>query len=207
MNTRAPIPPRRSPDGPRRASIGPRRNPATKAAVLAAAREILAERGYAGFSFDEVARRAGAGKPTVYRWWPTKADLLIEVYSAEKAVHMALPDTGSLRRDIADYTRALWAFWRTTPTGRAFRALIAEAQASEAALVVLRDKFLPERLKDVRTMFERAAARGEIAPDAVEGFVALFISFNWFRLLISRIEEDGPAIADMARALSVRAPQ
>ena len=64
---------------PKRASIGSRRNPDAEAAILAAARQLLSDRGYAGFSIEEVARRAGAGKPTVYRWWPTKSDLFIAV--------------------------------------------------------------------------------------------------------------------------------
>lgn len=193
-------------DGARRASIGARRNPAAEAAILAAARDLLAERGYAGFSIDEVARRAGAGKPTIYRWWPTKADLLIDVYSAEKAAIIAAPETGALWSDILDYTRALWAFWRGTPSGRTFRALIAEAQAGEPALRALRDKFLPERLKDLRLMFERAAARGDIDAAAVDALVELYIGFNWVRLLTDRIADDPPGIEAMARTLAGAPP-
>lgn len=186
----------------RRTSIGARRNPATEHAVIAAARELLTERGYAGFSFDEVARRAGAGKPTLYRWWPTRADLLMDVYSAEKAVVMSAPDTGTLAGDLLAYTRALWAFWRDTPTGRAFRGLIAEAQSGEAAQALLREKFLPERLKDVRAMFERAAGRGEIAAEAVEDLIPLYVGFNWFHLTTGRIEDDAGTIARMAQRLT-----
>lgn len=186
----------------RRASIGARRNPAAEAAIIAAAREVLAERGYAGFSFEEVARRAGAGKPTLYRWWPTKADLLVEVYSGEKAATVRLPDTGALPGDLIAYTRALWAFWRDTPTGRAFRGLIAEAQLGDAAQATLRDKFLPDRLKDVRALFERGAAQGEILPETIEDLIVLYIGFNWFRLTTGRIEDDVPAISRMARLLA-----
>lgn len=189
-------------DGHRRASIGARRNPEAEAAILDAARALLAERGYAGFSIDEVARRAGAGKPTIYRWWPTKADLFIDVYSAEKSATLVPPETGALWSDLVAYTRALWAFWRDTPSGRTFRALIAEAQASEPALVALRDKFLPERLKDVRRMFEDAAARGEIRPAAVAHLLPLYIGFNWFRLLTDRIADDPEGIETVARALA-----
>lgn len=186
----------------RRSSIGARRSPETEAAILSAARELLAERGYAGFSIDEVARRAGAGKPTIYRWWPTKADLFIDVYSAEKAAHMALPETGALWSDILAYTRALWGFWRETPSGRTFRALLAEAQTTDAALAALREKFLPERLKDLRHMFERAAARGEIASEAVDDLLTLYIGFNWVHLLTDRLADDPSAIARVARLIA-----
>lgn len=186
----------------RRASIGARRNPATEEAIITAARDLLAERGYAGFSFDEVARRAGAGKPTLYRWWPTRADLLMEVYSAEKAATMTAPDTGTLSGDLLVYTRALWSFWRETPTGRAFRGLIAEAQAGEAAQALLREKFLPERLKDVRAMFARAGMRGEIGAETVDDLIALYVGFNWFRLTTGCIADDAPAITRMALLLT-----
>lgn len=189
-------------EGRRRASIGARRNPDAEAAILEAARGLLAEKGYSGFSIDEVARRAGAGKPTIYRWWPTKTDLFIDVYSAEKSVALVPPETGALWSDLLAYTRALWTFWRTTPSGRTFRALIAEAQTSEAALAALRDKFLPERLKDVRAMFDEAAARGEIRGEAVPHLLALYIGFNWVRLLTDTIADDPQGIETVARTLA-----
>jgi AcrR family transcriptional regulator len=189
-------------EGHRRVSIGARRSPQAEEAILDAARALLAERGYSGFSIDEVARRAGAGKPTIYRWWPTKADLFIDVYSAEKSAALVPPETGALWSDLLAYTRALWAFWRDTPSGRTFRALIAEAQASTPALVALRDKFLPERLKDVRHMFDEAAARGEIRPEAVPHLLPLYIGFNWYRLLTDQIADDPEDITIMARTLA-----
>ncbi|MFG1402183.1 TetR/AcrR family transcriptional regulator [Xanthobacter sediminis] len=193
-------------EGHRRASIGARRNPEAEAAILEAARGLLAERGYAGFSIEEVARRAGAGKPTIYRWWPTKADLFIDVYSAEKSAALVPPETGALWSDLLAYTRALWAFWRDTPSGRTFRALIAEAQASETAMIALRDKFLPERLKDVRRMFDAAASRGDVRAEAVPHLLTLYIGFNWVRLLTDRIADDPEGIETVARTLA-GAPQ
>ncbi|MGL4291261.1 MAG: TetR/AcrR family transcriptional regulator [Phreatobacter sp.] len=185
----------------RRASVGARRNPDSEAAVLAAARALLIERGYAGFSIDEVARRAGAGKPTIYRWWPTKADLFIDVYAEDKTASIAGPDTGSLAGDLTAFTRALWTFWRDSPSGRAFRALVAEAQASEAALDALRNKFLPERLDHPRHIFARSAERGEIAAADVEILLTLYVGFNWFQLLTGRIDDDAAAIERMADAI------
>jgi AcrR family transcriptional regulator len=183
-------PPTTKPLAARRASIGARRNPDTEAAVLAAARALLVERGYAGFSIDEVARRAGAGKPTIYRWWSTKADLFIAVYSAEKAAAVVAPDLGDLRSDLIRYTIDLWRFWRGNPAGSAFRGLVAEAQGGAAALDALRDKFLRERLEPARAIFLRAARRGEIAENEVEDRVALWVGFNWFQSLTEQIDDE-----------------
>ena len=190
---------------PRRASIGARRNPASQAAILAAARAVLAEEGYAGFSIDAVSRRAGAGKQTIYRWWKNKAELLIEVYAAEKAMVKAAA-TGSLADDLALYTVALWDFWRDTPSGRTFRALVAEAQNDAAALAALRDKFLPERLCDVRALFAAAVARGEIGLDEVEMRLGLYVGFNWYYVLTDQLEAGRAASPAAMRLVAAPLP-
>ena len=186
---------------PRRMSVGAKRNPASERAVLDAARALMIDKGYAGFSIDEVARRAGAGKPTIYRWWPTKADLIVAVYSEDKAAAIVPPDTGSLARDIVDYTEALWRFWRETPSGRAFRGLVAEAQASEAALEALRDKFLPARTLELRRLFGRGVVRGEIAAADADLLLVLYIGFNWYWLLTGNVAFDREATARVADIL------
>jgi AcrR family transcriptional regulator len=185
-----------------RTSIGARRSPEAEAAILAAARELLAERGYSGFSIDEVARRAGAGKPTIYRWWPTKADLLIAVYAADKAASIPVPRTGDLANDLAQYTRHLWKFWRETASGRTFRALVAEAQGSEAALQALRAKFLPDRTRELRTILNRPVDDRKISAEQATLLLELYIGFNWFRVLTGRIDDDPDTIKRMARTLA-----
>jgi AcrR family transcriptional regulator len=186
----------------RRVSIGARRNPAAEAAILASARGLLNEKGYAGFSIDEVARRAGAGKPTIYRWWPTKADLFIDVYAAEKSATIPVPDTGDFVEDLTRYTLDLWTFWRDSPSGRTFRALLAEAQASDQALEALRTKFLPQRLQALREIMQRAVARHEIEAADLELLVALYIGFNWFHLLSGDFHPDAKLVRRMARQLA-----
>jgi AcrR family transcriptional regulator len=174
----------------RRFSIGAKRNPQTEAAILAAARDILIESDYSGFSIEAVARRAGAGKPTIYRWWPTKADLFIAVYATAKEAAVAPLSLGSLRADLIRYTTDLWRFWRQDPAGSAFRGLIAEAQGSPAALEALRGKFLGERLVAPRMMFLRAAERGEIAAAQIEDLMTLWIGLNWYHLLTGQIDDE-----------------
>ncbi|MTJ79473.1 MAG: TetR/AcrR family transcriptional regulator [Telmatospirillum sp.] len=186
-----------TPSPRRRASIGSRRNPETESAVLDAARELLADKGYAGFSIEEVARRAGAGKPTIYRWWPTKADLFVALYGREKTAAIPVPDLGNLAADLARYTLDLWAFWRTNPAGGAFRGLVAEAQGNEAALSLLRDRFLPERLEPLRILFARGVDRDGLAPAEVPARLSLWIGFNWFRVLTGQVEDDGTVAATM----------
>ena len=83
----------------RRASIGARRNPETEAAVLDAAEALVEEKGISGLSMEAVARRARAGKATLYRWWPTRGALLMAVYQRQKRI-AGYPDTGTLEGDV-----------------------------------------------------------------------------------------------------------
>lgn len=174
----------------KRTSIGSRRNPEAEAAVLAAARELISEKGYAGFSVDEVARRAGAGKTTIYRWYPTKADLFIAIYTAERSAFVPVPDTGNLVEELVQYTTSLWRFWASHPAGAALRGLIAEAQGTTEALNALRDRFLPERTADVRRMLTSAADRGELRSEEVDDKVSLWVGFSWFKLLVGELHRE-----------------
>jgi AcrR family transcriptional regulator len=175
----------------KRTSIGSRRNPEAEAAVLAAARELISEKGYAGFSVDEVARRAGAGKTTIYRWYPTKADLFIAIYTMERSTFVPVPDTGNLVEELVQYTTSLWRFWASHPAGAALRGLIAEAQGTPEALSALRDRFLPDRIADVRAMLTGAAARGELRHDEVDTRISLWVGFSWFKLLLGELDDEG----------------
>lgn len=183
----------------KRTSIGSRRNPEAEAAVLAAARELINERGYAGFSVDEVARRAGAGKTTIYRWYPTKADLFIAIYTAERTTFVAVPDTGSLVEDLVGYTSSLWRFWRSNSAGAALRGLIAEAQGTKEALAALRERFLPERTADVRQMLTTAASRDEIGVEEINDKLSLWVGYSWFRLLTDELHDESPLVSIMAQ--------
>ena len=106
-----------------------------------------------------------------------------------------VPDLGRVVDDLTRYTASLWRFWRTNPAGGAFRGLIAEAQTSEAALAALRVKFLPERLEPLRTIFGRAVERNDLNAADVEDRIALWVGFNWFRLLTDHVDDDVQAIA------------
>ena len=120
----------------RRRSIGARRNPETEQAILEAAEAIMAEQGIAGFSIEAVAKRARAGKPTIYKWWPGKTALLLDVYHRQKpaSVHM---DTGSVEGDLVAFLTGVFAHWGDTGAGQVFRFVIAEAQRDEAAAHLL----------------------------------------------------------------------
>ncbi|RWC29522.1 TetR/AcrR family transcriptional regulator [Mesorhizobium sp.] len=177
---------------PARRSIGARRNPASADAILEAAEAVLVEAGYAGFSIEAVARRARAGKPTIYRWWPSKTALLLEVYQRQKRVEV--PDTGRLEEDLVGFLKNLFSHWRETSSGSVFRSLIAEAQSDETAAAALADYALGRR-SHTGQMVDRAKARSEIPAEIDSAVVAdLIASFAWRHLLTNRLNEDEATI-------------
>jgi AcrR family transcriptional regulator len=65
---------------------GRKRSEESRLAILAAAFELIAEVGYAGLTIEGIAARSGTGKQTIYRWWPSKADVLMDAIAQDKKV-------------------------------------------------------------------------------------------------------------------------
>ena len=125
-----------------------------------AALALLAEVGYDRLTMDAVAARARAGKTTIYRRWPGKAELVVDALNSLKGVP-GVPDTGSLRRDL----RALVESITSAESQFAARVMIGmvNALAHDGELRrVFGEKFIAPRMAAFRTVFERAVARGEM---------------------------------------------
>ncbi|SEQ30417.1 transcriptional regulator, TetR family [Devosia sp. YR412] len=183
----------------RRRSIGARRNPETEQAILAAAEAIVAEQGIAGFSIEAVAKRARAGKPTIYKWWPGKTALLLDVYHRQKpaSVHM---DTGTVEGDLLAFLTGVFAHWGGG-AGDLFRFVVAEAQRDDVAAESLR-AYAAERRLQSGEIFRRGIARGELSADTDVGLAAdMLAGFIWQRLLTGRIERAPQQLAQVARQM------
>lgn len=171
-----------------RRSCGPRRSEETHRAVLDAAEALLAEHGPAAVTFEAVARRAGAGKPTLYRWWRNRTALLLEIYDRRKYETLPSVDTGALASDLVAMMTGLWRFWRETSAGRAFAAVIAEAQLDDDAREALAERFSEPNFP-LRPLFERALARGDLAtPEEARALREFVVAMNWLRLLTGRLD-------------------
>lgn len=119
---------------PSPAKPGRPRSTEAREAVLHAVDDMLVEEGYAAMTIKGIAERAGVGRQTVYRWWSTKAEILMEATTIDAAEALRL-DPADEARDALDTRDALLGFlrqWRSflcdTPSGIAYRALIGEAQ-------------------------------------------------------------------------------
>src|SRR5579864_1479392 len=157
-------------------------------AILAATVELLAERGLAAMSIEEVAARAGVGKTTIYRRWPSKGLLALDAFVESFREQQPLPDTGTLRGDLIDALRAWVRAVTLTPMGRLLAGLIAEAQHDPELRAAWRDRVLEPLRSQHRVMLDRAIARGEI-PATVDREVVLDLFFGsaQHRLLLGHL--------------------
>lgn len=156
---------------------GPIRSQAARSAILDAAAALFAEQGYDLLTIEGIARRAGVGKQTIYRWWPSKGDVLAEAILERRLLgaQRELPDTGDARADIATWLSDLFTL-RASPDGEGLlRSLVAAAAGSSETGRRLRTEILAAPLMDrlAVAMGGAAGARLEAAADALVGGVTL----------------------------------
>jgi AcrR family transcriptional regulator len=143
----------------------PRSEKAHKA-VLEAAAELLLARGLSAVSMDAVAERAGVSKATIYRWWPSKETLALDaLYTDWAAAQPAPRDTGTLRGDLLSLLRPWARLAGQQPYARVIAALLTEAQSDPEFGEEYRRRVVEPRRELAKTVFLRAANRGEIAAD------------------------------------------
>lgn len=159
--------------------------------VMRAVTELLAQTGYEGLSIEAVADRAGVHKTTVYRRWPTKADLVADVLSERSEQQVPVPDTGTLGGDLVALARAVAANIGSEVGGAMARTLVAASMTS-AEIAETGREFWTERLALTGVIVERAIARGELPPGTDPALVIeTLIGPLYVRLLLTGEPVDG----------------
>jgi len=177
-----------------------RRSKQTHDAILSATLELVNEKGYFGLSLEAVAARAGAGKQTIYRWWPSKAALVMEALSQAATREVALPDTGRVEQDLFLFLEAIFTRISSSGSGKAMGGLVAEAQADPIFAEAFRSGFVEARREGLRTLLRRGMERGEVNSDIdLELAVDTLFGPMWYRLLLLHAPLDGPFARDLVR--------
>ena len=145
---------------------GRKRDEARDEVILDATLAVLAEQGYEGMTIDTVAGQAGMARATVYRRWPTKADLVLSAVSrmSHGDVHLdQLPDTGSLRGDM---TAMIIPFGDEQQQIRihAMAGLLALARTDERFATAATASGIGPWIEANRILMQRAVDRGEFPP-------------------------------------------
>jgi AcrR family transcriptional regulator len=164
---------------------GRKRDPASRQAILEAAFALLREGGFASFSIEGVAARAGVGKTTIYRWWASKGMLAVEAFLVTAEPQIAFPESASTRADIVQQMQSLAALYRG-PVGQTVRDMLGAAQHDSAMREAFNAGFLEPRRQLARAVFQRGVARGQFqfSIDADVAIDALWAPI-YYRMLVS----------------------
>jgi AcrR family transcriptional regulator len=130
--------------------------------VLEAADDLLVERGFAGVTIEGIAARAGVAKQTIYRWWPSKADILMDALDGDAAEDLTPPDSGDLAGDLRIQLSRLARFLTESDAGAVFRALAGQAQHDPEVAARFRADYLSQQRDRDRIPLLRAAERGQL---------------------------------------------
>jgi AcrR family transcriptional regulator len=166
---------------------GRRRSERSHTAIITATQELLVERGYRKLTIEAVAARAGVGKQTIYRWWPSRAALVLEAYLAgSDAVSLPPPEGGSTREDVRALIGWLAAVLAQPIGGRVVAGLVGDLQHDADLAEGFRQDVVPARRQAMLAALERGRERGEIRPDAdLDLAVDTLHGAVFYRLLLS----------------------
>jgi AcrR family transcriptional regulator len=152
--------------------------------MLRAALDIVLDVGVHGFTIDEVARRSGVAKTTIYRHFDSRNGLLVAALDGSRSLPPT-PDAGSLRADLVEFLTSVQPIF-ADPAVRGLFLDMLSASARDPELAAMQQGMMARRSGPTRTIYERALARGEIAPhieylDAFDIIEGPFILRSLFR--------------------------
>jgi AcrR family transcriptional regulator len=172
------------------------RSELSRNAILDAAYWQVMERGYDRVTADSIAKAAGAGKQTLYRWWPSKAAIVLEALAEKGRARIDRPQEAAIRSgDLLSFLRAVIP--ALAAAGPALRHLMAEAQLDLKLRLQLRDRLIEPRRESLRQLLAGRAFDSH----KLEAVVAAIFGAIWLRLLL-----DEPLDEALAVELAALAP-
>ncbi|MEV6873116.1 TetR/AcrR family transcriptional regulator [Amycolatopsis sp. NPDC051128] len=184
---------------------GPRRNVSARQAVLDAADDLLVERGFAGVTIEGIASRAGVAKQTIYRWWKSKVEILLDNLEEDGQAALAWEDGGG--EPLAELTGQLvrlQEFLRNEAAGAVMHSLIGQALHDADTAQRFREGFLfAQRQRDLaglRAVLERldcAPTREAELADLLDRLLGPL----YYRSVVLGISSSPEFLADVARSV------
>jgi AcrR family transcriptional regulator len=158
---------------PRRA-VGRPRDDSVDRKLIDAAIAQYAEHGWAKFSFEAVANRAGVGKPAVYLRFGSRSELLVSAFE-QSVLPDAEIDTGSLRGDLLEFAKAQFRFWLSPIGNASLRISVDQIYMTELG-EAYRGRVVAPLVRATRHIVERGKVRGEIGESTDTNLVLEAIS-------------------------------
>jgi AcrR family transcriptional regulator len=143
-----------------------KRSEASRRSILDATLRLLLEREMTvqQLSIEAIAREAGVGKTTIYRWWPSKAAVVIDAFMENHLVHTPMRTDIPVPEALESHLRSLIGQY-AGPPGRIVSQIIAESQYDEDTRALFRDHFFDDRYRAVVELIQRGIDNGELPPD------------------------------------------
>ncbi|NCP19970.1 MAG: TetR/AcrR family transcriptional regulator [Erythrobacter sp.] len=152
------------------------RSRASREAILLAALKLLIRDGYEKLTIEGVAREAGTGKSTIYRWWDGRSDLAVEAFFSAIDETLELHESGSAEDDFRAQILGMAGQLRG-PAGRAFAAMLVGGRENPAVASAVRKRWLDPRRDWARMRMAWAAEAGQLQ-DGVEPRAALALLYS-----------------------------
>jgi AcrR family transcriptional regulator len=179
----------------RKKKIGRPRDERVRRCVLDTVRGLLRTGSLCGLTMEGVARQAGVGKVTIYRWWPSVAAVTLEVLLEDAGEACPMQDTGDVAADLKTFLRNIIATIQTR-TGTLLRCLMIEAQKNPAFREEFRERFILARQEALAGLLRRnkaGAKERNIIIDMIFGTM-------WYRLLVGHAPLDDALADDLCKA-------
>ena len=185
----------------KRSHTGRRRNEAAHRAILDAALHLLSQSDGTPVTIDAIARIAGVGKQTVYRWWPSKGAVLLDALIDQAGQDVPAPDTGSLRDDLHAFITATFEGAQHASNAPALRTLVREA-ACDPHLAEMMRTFTATRRAALHDVLTRGRDRGELPDTAdLDLIVDQIYGVFWYRFLLEHAPLDRAAADHLTDSL------
>ena len=139
-------------------SRGRPRSQDSEEAILAATIQLLSDKPLRDISIEEIARKAGVGKTTIYKWWPSKAYVAFDAFLKKTNRFIPTPDTGSARSDLLEQLRSLMFFY-VSPAGHILSQFVAESQIDTEFASLFREGFIKPMREAIGIIVDRGVER------------------------------------------------
>jgi AcrR family transcriptional regulator len=161
-----------------------RRSEQSRRAILLAALELCREETFDKATVEAIAKRAGVGKQTIYRWWASKAAVVQEAINERIGTTLDFPDTGDIVADLHAQLTAGARFLRS-PDAIPFTGLIGAAQSDPVVAQALLDMRIRPRANACRKRLETARQQGQVRDDVdLDDVIELLYGAQYYRLLL-----------------------
>jgi len=184
-----------------------RRSERSRRAVLDAARDLVSELGYTKVTIDAIAARAGVGKQTIYRWWPSKGAVIFDSFLelSEGGEGVRLPDTGDLEADLKTVMRATVAEFADPAFEAPVRALNMEIIGDSTLAALYREKLAGPVDEAKKERLRNAQRAGQLGADADLDLVLEVLYAPLYQRWLLRSGPLTPEYADALVEITLRA--